>query len=59
MNEILNLWSPDISENSALHIYLHPLQKFINQAQLMDVLEEINIREVNSVGIDINLLVEH
>ena len=59
MNEILNLWSPIMSENQALQLNLHPLQKFVNQARLVDVLEEQNIKTVNSVGIDINLLVDH
>jgi hypothetical protein len=30
MNEVLNLWSPIMSENQALNIDLHPLQKHIN-----------------------------
>jgi transcription elongation factor SPT6 len=59
MNEVLNLWSPIMSENQALNIELHPFQKHINQARLLEKLEEINIQMVNSVGIDINLLVDH
>jgi transcriptional accessory protein Tex/SPT6 len=54
MNEIFNLWSPIISENQALNLNLHPLQKHINKARLMDVLEEINIIMLNYVGVDIN-----
>ena len=59
MNEILNLWSPITSENQALNLNLHPLQKHVNQARLSDTLEEVNIRTVNNIGIDLNLLVEH
>lgn len=59
MNEVLNLWSPIMSENQALNIDLHPLQKHINQARLLDKLEEINIQSVNNIGIDINLLIKH
>lgn len=39
LNEVLNLWSPIMSENQALHLNLHPLQKHINQARLIDHLE--------------------
>jgi len=59
MNEILNLWSPILSENQALNINFHPLQKHINQSRLMDVLEEVNIQMLNSVGVDINLVIDH
>jgi len=59
MNEILNLWSPIMSENQALNLNLHPLQKHVNQARLSDTLEEVNIKTVNNIGIDLNLLVEH
>jgi transcription elongation factor SPT6 len=59
LNEILNLWSPIMSENQALHLNLHPLQKHINQARLVEHLEQINTQHVNRVGIDINLLVDH
>lgn len=59
MNEILNLWSPIMSENQALHLNLHPIQKYVNQSRLMDILEEINVQTVNDVGIDLNLLVDH
>ena len=48
-----------MSENQALQISMHPLQKHINQARLLDSMEEINIRQVNNVGVDINLLVDH
>lgn len=59
MNEILNLWSFILQENQALQLNLHPMQRFVNQAKLQESLEEANIRSVNSVGIDINLLVDH
>jgi len=59
MNEILNLWSPILSENQALNINFHPLQKHINQSRLMDVLEEVNIQMLNNVGVDINLVIDH
>lgn len=56
---MLNLWSPIMSENQALNLNLHPLQKHVNQARLSDHLEEVNIKTVNNIGIDLNLLVEH
>ena len=59
MNEILNLWSFVIQENQALNLNLHPLQKMVNQAKLQESLEDINVANVNSVGIDINLIVNH
>lgn len=59
MNEVLNLWSPILVENSVLNLNLHPMQKHVHQAKLVDSLEEINIKTVNEIGIDINLLVEH
>jgi transcription elongation factor SPT6 len=59
MNEVLNLWSSIMSENQALNLNLHPLQKHINQARLTDALEEVNIQTVNNIGVDINLLVDH
>lgn len=58
MNEVFNLWSPIISENQALNINLHPLQKHINKARLMDVLEEVNVITLNNVGVDINQVIE-
>ena len=59
MVEILNLWSFVPSENQALQLNLHPLQKLINQAKLSDALEEINLQCVNSVGVDLNLVIDH
>lgn len=59
MNEVLNLWSPIISENQALNLNLHPLQKHINKARLMDTLEIVNIQVLNNIGVDINQLIEH
>ena len=46
-------------ENQALNINFHPLQKHINRARLMDVLEEVNIQMLNSVGVDINMVIDH
>jgi len=48
-----------MSENQALNLNLHPLQKHVSQARLSDTLEEVNIKTVNNIGIDLNLLVEH
>lgn len=59
LNETLNLWSFVLQENQALQLNLHPMQRFVNQARLADALEEINVRVVNAIGIDINLVVEH
>ena len=59
MVEILNLWSFVPSENQALQLNLHPLQKQINQAKLSDALEEINLQCVNNVGVDLNLVIDH
>jgi transcription elongation factor SPT6 len=59
MNEVLNLWSPIQSENAALSLNLHPMQRHVHQGKLVDALEEMNIKVVNRIGIDINLLVEH
>mmetsp|Transcript_11706 Transcript_11706/g.17792 ORF Transcript_11706/g.17792 Transcript_11706/m.17792 type:complete len:89 (+) Transcript_11706:2251-2517(+) len=59
MNELLNLWSPIQSENQALNLGMHPYQRFVNQTKLFHTLEEANIRVVNQVGIDINLLLAH
>jgi len=59
MTEMLNLWSPIVAENQALALNLDPLQKLVNQAKLADALEESNIRVVNKVGVDLNLVLEH
>lgn len=59
LNETLNLWSFVLQENQALQLNLHPMQRFVNQAKLADALEEINVKVVNSIGIDINLLIDH
>lgn len=48
-----------MSENQTLNVALHPMQKHINKARLMDVLEEVNIRFLNNVGVDINLVCDH
>jgi len=59
MTEMLNLWSPIVAENQALALNLDPLQKLVNQAKLADALEECNIRVVNKVGVDLNLVIDH
>lgn len=59
MSEVLNLWSPIINENQALNLNLHPLQKFISKARILDTLELVNIQVVNNVGVDINMLTDH
>jgi len=35
------------------------MQRHVHQGKLVEALEEINIKVVNRIGIDINLLVEH
>jgi len=35
------------------------MQKLVNQAKLADGLEEENIKMVNSVGVDLNLVLAH
>ena len=57
--EVLNLWSPITAENQALALSLDPMQKLVNQAKLAEGLEEENIRAVNEVGVDLNLVFEH
>lgn len=59
MMEILNLWSPITAENQALALNLDPMQKLVNQSRLADGLEEVNIRCVNKVGVDLNIVVNH
>jgi hypothetical protein len=59
MTEILKLWSPIVAENQALALNLDPLQKLVNQTKLADALEECNIRAVNNVGVDFNLVMDH
>lgn len=59
MNEVFNLWSPILNENQALNLNLHPLQKLINKAKLMDTLEDVNVQVLNEVGIDINLIIDN
>ena len=36
MDEILQLWSPELSENFCLKINLHPMQKYFDQKKLME-----------------------
>lgn len=59
LTEVLNLWSPITAENQALALCLHPMQKLINQAKLAEGLEEENIKAVNWVGVDLNLVLNH
>ena len=54
LDEILQLWSPDINENFCLKIKLHPLQKYVNQKKLMEKLEFRAVKVVNKVGFDLN-----
>lgn len=35
------------------------MQKLVNQSRLADGLEEVNIRVVNKVGVDLNLVLDH
>lgn len=59
LTEVLNLWSPITAENQALALNLDPMQKLVNQAKLAEGLEEMNIRVVNDVGVDLNLVFDH
>ena len=59
LHEILQLWSPEISENACLTIKLHPMQKYVNQRKLMDKLELKAVKVVNRVGFDINRDLEY
>ena len=59
MNEVLNLWSPIVNENQTLNLNLHPLQKYISKARILDMLELVNIQVVNNVGVDVNMLTDH
>ena len=54
LDEILQLWSPDLNENFCLKIKLHPLQKYVNQKKLMEKLEFRAVKVVNKVGFDLN-----
>lgn len=40
-------------------LQLDPFQKLVNQSKLADGLEEVNIRIVNKVGVDLNLVIDH
>ena len=53
LQEILQLWKEDISENYCLQIKLHPMQKYVNQYNLMEKLENKAIEVVNLCGYDI------
>ena len=54
LQEILQLWKEDITENFCLKIKLHPMQKYVNQYNLMEKLENKAIEVVNLCGFDIN-----
>ena len=38
---------------------MDPLQKLVNQVKLAEALEEENIKMVNDIGLDLNLVVDH
>ncbi len=59
MTEVLNLWHPIISENAALSLNLHQMQRAVPPAKLYEGLESIAVKCVNAVGIDLNLIVDH
>ena len=54
LDEILQLWSPDVSQNFCLKIKLHPLQKYVDQRKLMEKMELKAVKVVNSCGFDLN-----
>ena len=54
LQEILQLWKDDISENYCLQIKLHPMQKYVNQYKLMEKMEDKAIEVANLCGFDIN-----
>ena len=54
LQEILQLWKEDINENYCLKIKLHPMQKYVNQYNLMEKMENKAIEVVNLCGFDIN-----
>ena len=58
LDEILQLWSPNINENLCLKIKMHPLQKYVNQKKLMEKLEFLAVKVVNQVGFDLNSALE-
>ena len=59
LHEILQLWSPEISDNFCLKIKLHPLQKYVNQKKLMEKLEFRAIKVVNKCGFDLNRCLDY
>ena len=54
LHEILQLWKEDVSENYCLKMKLHPMQKFVNQNNLIEKLETKAIEVVNNCGFDLN-----
>ena len=59
LHEILQLWSPELSENFCLKIKLHPLQKYVDQKKLMEKLEFRAIKVVNKCGFDLNRCLDY
>ena len=58
LQEILQLWKEDMNENYCLKIKLHPMQKYVNQFNLMEKLENKAIEVVNLCGFDLNKAIE-
>ena len=59
LHEILQLWSPVLSENFCLKIKLHPLQKYVDQKKLMEKMEFRAIKDVNKCGFDLNRCLDY
>ena len=59
LHEILQLWSPELSENFCLKIKLNPLQKYVDQKKLMEKLEFCAIKVVNKCGFDLNRCLDY
>jgi len=54
IGEILNLWSAKVQTNGCLLIPLHPLQSAVSQQKLQEEYEKTIVEVVNSVGVEIN-----
>jgi transcriptional accessory protein Tex/SPT6 len=59
MNEVLNLWDSHNDSNLLLSLNLHRHQKQVSRAKLASALEQVSVKCVNAVGVDLNLLVSH
>ena len=59
LSEIINLWDFETSKNCVLSIPLHPLQKSVNNAKLCAGLEIVAIDVINTIGVDINRVIDH